>query len=355
MTVSDFTAILTGSSWNKDPAYGRTVLTYSMPSALPAYIASSGADNSSFLNSFQALTGAGAATARAALNIWENAADIQLVEVDRADADIILGLYDITLSNKGYNNAYAFYPRANLDGYDIAGDVFMGYHRATDLDFWLHETGHSLGLAHPHDGQVILDPGLDNSASTVMSYNRRDFNGTIGTLDRDAMNSIYGGAVSVNALVSEHEVIEVGSAELFSQLRDFDGNVFSTSSSWMWIGTTDVQGDGDAEHVFVNANFGRWATMGPDQNGIISFENNGAGGDTRVVGVYIDPLVDSGVVVKGGEFDSQRRFGDDLKIGNIGSVLGSGDYDGDGRQEMYFGISDGSSFLHACRREYSIR
>jgi hypothetical protein len=135
-----------------------------------------------------------------------------------------------------------------------------------------------------------------------------------------------------------------------SKLRDFDGNALGNNDQWVEIGRTDIQGDGDTEVLLVNASNGRWATLGlvqvDGQDGI-DFTQNGAGGDTRVVGIYIDPLVTSGQVESGGPFDSQTRFQNDLNAGRINKVLGSGDYDGDGMQEVYFDLADNSAVLHA--------
>jgi serralysin len=58
-------------------------------------------------------------------------------------------------------------------------------------------------------------------------------------------------------------------------------------------------------------------------------------------------LVVGNEVEAGGPFDSQTRFSNDLKIGNISKVLGAGDYDGDGLQEIYFALTDGTAYLHA--------
>ena len=55
----------------------------------------------------------------------------------------------------------------------------------------------------------------------------------------------------------------------------------------------------------------------------------------------------SGEVVAGGPNDSQRRFQNDLSIENINRVLGADDYDGDGLQEVYLALTDGSAYLHA--------
>jgi len=92
---------------------------------------------------------------------------------------------------------------------------------------------------------------------------------------------------------------------------------------------------------------GRWATLGPDQFGIIDLANHGSGGDTRVVGIYIDPLIPLGLVQKGSPFDSQTRFQNDLKNGNIGPILGAGDFNFDSLQEVYFGLQDKTAVLHA--------
>jgi len=110
---------------------------------------------------------------------------------------------------------------------------------------------------------------------------------------------------------------------------------------------TAYQGDGDGEFLFVNAEIGRWASVGPAYDGLVYFGDHGWGGDTRVVGIYIDPLVELGIVERFSDHDSQQRFQNDLVIGNIDSILGAGDYDGDGLQEIYFGIADATAYLHA--------
>ena len=131
------------------------------------------------------------------------------------------------------------------------------------------------------------------------------------------------------------------------ELTDFDGNHLGGAGSWKTLGQADVQNDGDIEYILTNKELGRWATLGPDTMGFIDLANNSWGGDTRVVGTYIDPLITQGLVVKGSVFDSQVRFANDLKIDNIRSILGTGDYNGDGLQEVYFGLTDHTAFLHS--------
>jgi hypothetical protein len=136
------------------------------------------------------------------------------------------------------------------------------------------------------------------------------------------------------------------SSQYIGAIRDFDGNDLGSAEGWKSIGDVDIQGDGDTEYVFVNPIIGRWASVGADSNNLIDFTNYGQGGDTRVVGIYIDPLVESGEVVRGSAFDSQRRFQNDLYIDNL-TLLAGDDYDGNGLQETYFRVNDGTAVLHA--------
>lgn len=131
------------------------------------------------------------------------------------------------------------------------------------------------------------------------------------------------------------------------RIRDFDGNDLGAGSAWERIGAVDTDGDGAREAVMVNATLGRWASVGTDRDGLLRMDAHGEGGNTRVVGTYIDPLIALGQVAPGSAFDSQRRFAEDLSSGNIAAVLGGGDYDRDGLQEVYFALGDGSAYLHA--------
>ncbi|MFB0611128.1 calcium-binding protein [Aurantiacibacter poecillastricola] len=130
-------------------------------------------------------------------------------------------------------------------------------------------------------------------------------------------------------------------------IRDFDGNDLGGDGAWLRIGEADVNGDGDIDQILVNDAIGRFATVGTAEDGLVYFDDYGWAGETRVAGIYVDPLVASGEVEAGGPNDSQRRFQNDLEIENINQVLGAGDYDGDGGQEVYFALTDGTAYLHA--------
>ena len=54
----------------------------------------------------------------------------------------------------------------------------------------------------------------------------------------------------------------------------------------------------------------------------------------------------SGEVEKGSDHDSQKRFQNDLQIDNL-IIKSSGDYDGDGFQEVFWKTNDGTAYLRA--------
>jgi hypothetical protein len=130
-------------------------------------------------------------------------------------------------------------------------------------------------------------------------------------------------------------------------IRDFDGNVLGGNGSWLRIGEADVNGDGDIDQILVNDAIGRFATVGTAPDGLVYFADHGWAGETRVAGIYVDPLVEAGIVEAGSAFDSQQRFQNDLFIENINRVLGANDYNNDGIHEVYFALTDGTAYLRA--------
>ncbi len=151
--------------------------------------------------------------------------------------------------------------------------------------------------------------------------------------------------------VSNHQV---GTSYNLSYIKDYDGNLHANAeevsdavkTSYKYQALIDVNGDGTKEAIYTNKESGRWVTGSINSSGEIDFETHGQGGTTRVVGIYIDPLVTSGEVIKGSDFDSQRRFQNDLEIDNLIAKT-SGDYDGDGFQEVYWKTNDGTAYLRA--------
>ncbi len=183
---------------------------------------------------------------------------------------------------------------------------------------------------------------------------------------------------------------EVGKETTLDSIKDYGGNLHAgdtlenTSSSYKYQGLLDVNGDGVFEGIFTNKVSRRWVTAKVDSTtGQVDFDDNGAGGGSRVVGIYEDPLIAEGASNSGflsdgvtpapaaigatgsdryidlngdGDFDdnnedrlalnSQVRFQNDLDIDNL-SAKHSGDYDGDGIHEVYWKTNDGTAYLRS--------
>ena len=147
----------------------------------------------------------------------------------------------------------------------------------------------------------------------------------------------------------------VGNTYHLTAIRDYDGNFHANNgsvsdeikSSYKYQGKLDVNKDGISEAIYTNKKSGRWVTAYVNNStGEIDYSDHGKGGTTRIVGIYIDPLVTSGEVVQFSDHDSQHRFQNDLKIDNL-LVKTAGDYDNDGFQEVYWKTSDGTAYLRA--------
>jgi serralysin len=161
--------------------------------------------------------------------------------------------------------------------------------------------------------------------------------------DDQTIRLLPGTGVSVNFNTSNPAVYQTA----MNAIRDFDGNALGGNGNWLRIGQADVNGDGDIDQILVNRAIGRFATVGTAPDGLVYFSDFSWAGETRVAGIYIDPLVAAGIVEAFGPNDSQRRFQNDLQIENINRVLGADDYDNDGLQEVYLALTDGTAYLRA--------
>jgi hypothetical protein len=151
-------------------------------------------------------------------------------------------------------------------------------------------------------------------------------------------------------------------------LRDYDGILHggapdsrkdSIAADYRFQGLFSLRRDGIKQAVFTNRSSGRWASAAFDPiTRQIDYADNGKGGITRVIGIYIDILVAEGesnngflrngevAPKRGGPNDSQRRFQNDLLIDNLSARL-AGDFDGDGIQELYWKVNDGTAYLRS--------
>ena len=74
--------------------------------------------------------------------------------------------------------------------------------------------------------------------------------------------------------------------------------------------------------------------------GLVEFEDKSGQFD------WADLFLEVKVRQKGSDYDSQRRFQNDLYIDNL-IVKTSGDFDSDGDQEVYWKTTDGTAYLRA--------
>ena len=115
------------------------------------------------------------------------------------------------------------------------------------------------------------------------------------TADEQGFSSVTGSApVTVTAYT-------IGENTTLDSIKDYGGslhagdNLEETASSYKYQGTLDVNGDGTFAAIFTNEVSRRWVTAKIDSvTGEIDFDDNGAGGGTRVVGIYEDPLIAEG-------------------------------------------------------------
>ena len=185
--------------------------------------------------------------------------------------------------------------------------------------------------------------------------------------------------------VSGHQI---GTSYRLEHIKDYDGNLHGNTgsvsddlkTSYKYQGKLEVNNNSYA--VYTNKVSGRWVTGKINSStGEIDFCDHGAGGFTRVVGIYDDPLIIVGLANGGfledgvtpapaqfgatgsdryidlngdGDFDddnedrlnlnSQVRFQNDLRIDNL-TLRTIGDYDGDEFQEVYWKTNDGTAYL----------
>ena len=199
---------------------------------------------------------------------------------------------------------------------------------------------------------------LDNNTYTVKDLRKNSPDGTdkienIESLVFDDQTITPSEAIKIDTTRDINNGLTRGEYYRLESIKDFDGNLhgggdYSDSLySYKYQGKFDVNNDGLYENIFTNKESGRWVTASINSStGQIDYSDHGHGGTTRVVGIYIDPLVNSGEVVKFGPYDSQRRFQNDLEIDNLIAKT-SGDYDGDGFQEVYWKTNDETAYLRA--------
>ncbi|MFC3443392.1 M10 family metallopeptidase C-terminal domain-containing protein [Sphingobium rhizovicinum] len=313
--VSDYTAILSGSSINGTTGTGAFV-SYSFPDVVPDYLYDTYAAEG--LATYRVFSEAEKAVARAALDLWAKVSGLTFFEVAPGEGDIKFMNFDLSALNSNAAG-FAYYPMNGYDGFEAASDVFIDTGLAGSMHLLLHEIGHALGLKHPFEGDVTLETSIDNYATTVLSYTSGGTAGDVlGTFDVQAIRHIYGDA--------SQDGKQVADWNWNAATRTLSQTGSAGADAIYGIGGTDIitGGDGNDEIVGrdgddqLSGGAGDDVIGGGRGNDIL---NGDAGNDRLDGGLGNDTL--SG----GADRDTlYGEEGDDLLLGGAGDDYLSGDW-----------------------------
>ncbi|MEP5375851.1 MAG: zinc-dependent metalloprotease family protein, partial [Hyphomicrobiales bacterium] len=138
---------------------------------------------------------------RLALEEFEEHSGVVFVEVDDPDIAMIEAFGASGTEWAGW----AYYPYVTTeDTYSSAIVIDYNDSFAPGLASYstvIHEIGHALGLSHPHEGDILLDPSLDYRSNTIMSYEwGYPYEEVLGYLDVEALQHIYGEAPNMDGV-----------------------------------------------------------------------------------------------------------------------------------------------------------
>ena len=271
-----------------------------------------------------------------------------------------------------------------LIGFTYANHSYLFYENSMYRDLSLNKKLEVLIYAHNQGWRGALD-WLENGSLHVDSF------GTEAIIYVEKLNENIGNN-DFEVLSNEKNIEYDGDKFLLSYIKDFDGNLHGRKgvipeeirNNYKFQGYLDINSDLEKELIFTNKESGRWVSIKVDPIVMqIDYSDHGAGGRTRVVGIYDDPLISVGLSNGGylsdgvtpapaqfgstgsdrytdlngdGDFDddnedrlalnSQVRFQNDLLNDNL-TVKTSGDFDGDGFQEVYWKTNDGDIYLRS--------
>ena len=191
--VSDYTALLSGYSWNGDEKGKSAFVTFSFETSPNSN------DSASTQATFHSFTEREKTIARAAFKTWADSCGLIFIEVPAGQGDIKLQYVDFnTIPNESQYAGFGYYPYTDLtntESYRYSRYIYINtrYESMNDADtrhLFLHEIGHTIGLKHSFEGDTILYQSIDNTNYTVMNYT--GYAPNLGTLDPQAIQYLYG-------------------------------------------------------------------------------------------------------------------------------------------------------------------
>ena len=299
-----------------------------------------------------------------ALDTWETVADITFVNVGDNNANATFGFYVVNNSldaagmfvPPGERGAGVGYFNWQNPGVDYINGNQPGDRLFTTL---IHELGHGLGLAHPHDnggGSSIYpgvtsrfgdtgDFGLNQGIYTTMSYNKGitavdnhysyqyGYQGTPMAFDIAAIQHLYGANMNHNTDDNTY------------YLPTINASGTSFSSIWDAGGTDKISGLGASSGVVINLNDATLnITDGAGAGGYLSRVKGIFGGFTIANSVIIENADGSNYndVLVGNEFNNvlSGNSGNDTLLGLGGNDILAG---GSGNDRL-LGYSSGEEY-----------
>jgi hypothetical protein len=184
-------------------------------------------------------------------------------------------------------------------------------------------------------GDTMYSIVTDSAGTEVTDSMTGDIVQTLPPTAADAMQFI-----SVDNITYGTNLVSAESLGLDpTQLLDYNGNALGAVGQWDMLGLASVQPGATPSYILVDPATGRWAEVGVQSNGTFNFQANGDNGNTRVVGIYVDPLVAAGIVAPDSPDNSQTRFLADVEANRL-DLIGSVYDQENGGMDLMFSLNN---------------
>ena len=266
-------------------------------------------------NDFNSLTDDQKIAARNSLNAWSEIANISFEEV--TDAPTVAG--DIRLAKTSASTgAHGYTPFSTPE----AGDIWFGYEsNLNDVGegnygyfTFLHETGHALGLKHPHEGVEIADINIDRTKYSVMSY--RSY--TNQPIDSGYSQTFYPTTPMLNDIAAiQHLYGANTSTRSGDTVYQWQPGQQILETIWDGGGNDTIDWSNQSSDALINLNAGQWSELGP-------VYWNGVDYDSQTVAIAYNVTIENAVGGAGNDSIVGNQAANIL-VGGSGSDTLTGD------------------------------